>query len=132
AVQRQRSRPVTCCLPAEHARTEPAADAIEADDAALLTLSRKLGDGTRQLEFAVPDAHCAACIRSIEAGLAALEGATAARVNLTKRRVRVSFDPERLPPSRLAPAIRAAGYHTFVLDPAQDSDGDPVLAELIK
>lgn len=123
---------MTCCLPGEHAAVDAPADGVEFDDAALLALSRKLGDGNRQLEFAVPDAHCAACIRSIETGLAALPGVSAARVNLTKRRVRVSFDPARVAPSVLAPTIRVSGYHTFVLDPAQDSDGDPVLAELVK
>ena len=123
---------MTCCLPGEHAAVVEETDGVEADDAALLSLSRKLGDGTRQLEFAVPDAHCAACIRSIETGLAALPGVSAARVNLTKRRVRVAFDPERVAPSWLAPAIRQSGYHTFVLDPADESDGDPVLSELVK
>ena len=123
---------MTCCLPGEHAVVDAPGDSLEADDAALLTLSRRLGDGSRQLEFAVPDAHCAACIRSIETALAALPGVHTARVNLTKRRVRVAFDPDRLAPARLAPAIRASGYHTFVLDPAQDDNGDPVLAELVK
>lgn len=123
---------MTCCLPGEHAAVAAEADGVEADDAALLALSRKLGDGARQLEFAVPDAHCASCIRSIETGLSSLPGVSAARVNLTRRRVRVAFDPGQVAPSRLAPAIRQSGYHTFVLDPADESDGDPVLGELVK
>ena len=41
----------------------------EHNDAELAALSRKLADGSEQLEFAVPDAHCAACIHSIETGL---------------------------------------------------------------
>ena len=124
---------MTCCLPGDSSTLPTSAvSGIEADDAALLALSRKLGDGGRQLEFAVPDAHCAACIRSIETGLTSLTGVSGARVNLTKRRVRVTFDPERIAASALAPAILASGYHTFVLDPAQDRGGDPVLAELVK
>ena len=31
-----------------------------------------------------------------------------------------------------APAIRASGYHTYVLDPSQETTGDPVLGELVK
>jgi Cu2+-exporting ATPase len=91
-----------------------------------------LGDGTRQIEFAVPDAHCAACIRSIETGLAALPNVVRARVNLSRRRVRVVFDPVRVGPANIAPAIVAAGYATHVIDPAAEDAGDPVLAELVR
>ena len=123
---------MTCCVPGEHAIVDVDASSIEADGDALLALSRRLGDGTRQLEFAVPDAHCAACIRSIETSLSALPMVRAARVNLTKRRVRVVFDPDRGNAAELAPAIRKSGYHTYVLDPSQDDRGDPVLRELVK
>ncbi len=53
-------------------------------------------------------------------------------MNLTARRVRVAFDPAVGSPTDLAPAIRRSGYHTYVLDPAQETGGDPVLAELIQ
>lgn len=123
---------MTCCVPGEHAIVDADATGIEADGPALLALSRRLGDGTRQLEFAVPDAHCASCIRSIETGLAALPMVRAARVNLSRRRVRVTFDPDIGSAAELAPAIRQSGYHTYVLDPTQDQDGDPVLGELVR
>lgn len=123
---------MTCCAPGGHAIVDAEVGSIEADGAALLALSRRLGDGARQLEFAVPDAHCAACIRSIETALAALPMVQSARVNLTRRRVRVVFDPAHGSAAELAPAIRASGYHTYVLDPSQDDSGDPVLRELIK
>jgi Cu2+-exporting ATPase len=122
---------MTCCVPGAHSVIEDP-NAIETDGPALLALSRPLGDGRRQLEFAVPDAHCAACIRSIETALAALPQVSAARVNLTARRVRVAFDPSRGSPAELAPAIRQSGYHTYVLDPAEETGGDPVLGELIR
>lgn len=123
---------MTCCVPGEHAIVDVDANSVEADSEALLALSRRLGDGTRQLEFAVPDAHCASCIRSIESSLAALPMVRSARVNLTRRRVRVVFDPDRGAPAELAPVIRQSGYHTYVLDPSQDESGDPVLAELVR
>ena len=123
---------MTCCVPTAETVELAQAGGIETDDAALLTLSRKLGDGTRQLEFAVPDAHCAACIRTIETGLEALPQVKSARVNLSKRRVRVVFDSEVGHPAELTPAIRNAGYHNYVLDPSADEDGDPGLRELVK
>jgi P-type Cu2+ transporter len=122
---------MTCCVPSNFAVVENDPTAIENDDAALNALARKLGDGTAQLEFAVPDAHCAACIRTIETALAGLPMVRSARVNLTRRRVRIVYDPTGRP-SQLAPAIKAAGYHTYALDPSQESDGDPALAELIR
>lgn len=122
---------MTCCLPGAHSPAVDAA-AIESDDAALLSLSRKLGDGSRQLEFAVPDAHCAACIRSIETALLSLPQVVTARVNLTRRRVRVVFDPAKGGASEVAAAIRRSGYHNYVLDPTQEAAGDPVLAELVR
>ena len=122
---------MTCCVPSDFAIVENDPATLENDDAALGALSRKLGDGTAQLEFAVPDAHCAACIRTIETSLTALPIVRSARVNLTRRRVRVIYDPAGKP-SQFAPTIKAAGYHTYVLDPSQESDGDPVLAELIR
>ena len=123
---------MTCCVPTAETVELSQQGGIETDDEALLTLSRKLGDGTRQLEFAVPDAHCASCIRSIETGLDALPQVKSARVNLSKRRVRVVFDPDQGRPADLAPAIRSSGYHTYVLDPSVDEDGDPGLRELVK
>jgi Cu2+-exporting ATPase len=122
---------VSCCVPSAHAITEDPG-AIESDSAALMALSRPLGEGRRQLEFAVPDAHCAACIRSIETALGELPMVNAARVNLTERRVRVSFDPAAGSPTELATAIRRSGYHTHVLDPSQEAAGDPVLSGLIR
>lgn len=122
---------MTCCVPGQYAIVENDPSAIENDDAALNALARKLGDGTAQLEFAVPDAHCAACIRTIETALAALPAVRSARVNLARRRVRILYDPAGRP-STFAPAITASGYHSYVLDPSQESDGDPVLAELVK
>jgi Cu2+-exporting ATPase len=121
---------MTCCAPGEFAVQE-GSTGIEADGEALLALSRPLSDGSRQLEFAVPDAHCGACIRTIETALSCLPMVIAARVNLTRRRVRITFDASGNA-AELAPAIRGSGYHTYVLDPGQEISGDPVLRELVK
>ncbi|HEY0920939.1 heavy metal translocating P-type ATPase [Devosia sp.] len=123
---------MTCCAPGAESFAVQDLSGIETDEEALLALSRKLGDGTRQLEFAVPDAHCASCIRSIETALDAMPQVQSARVNLSRRRVRVVFDPARGSVAEIAPAIVASGYHTHVVDPEAESDGDPVLRELVK
>jgi Cu2+-exporting ATPase len=123
---------MTCCPPAAHGEADLEVGGIEADDKALAALSRPLSDGTCQLEFAVPDAHCASCIRSIETELAALPMVETARVNLSRRRVRIKYDPNKGVPSALAPAIRRSGYVNHVIDPADDSHADPVLRELVR
>src|SRR6478736_5824876 len=123
---------MTCCVPSGEMAELAIAQGVEGDDRALLSLSRPLGDGTRQLEFAVPDAHCAACIRTIETAVATLPLVKSARVNLSRRRVRVTFDPALGALSGVAAAIRGSGYHTYVLDPSADEGRDPVLHELVK
>jgi P-type Cu2+ transporter len=123
---------MTCCPPAAHEEADLEIGGIEADDRALQALSRPLSDGTCQLEFAVPDAHCASCIRAIETELAALPMVETARVNLSRRRVRIKYDPNKGVPSALAPTIRRSGYVTHVIDPADDSHADPVLRELVR
>ncbi len=122
---------MTCCPPS-HGALEDATAGIEGDDNALKALSRELSDGQCQLEFAVPDAHCAACIRAIESELADMPMVVSARVNLSRRRVRVQYDPGKGLPSALAPAIRRSGYLTHVIDPAEDKGGDPVLRDLVR
>ncbi len=123
---------MTCCPPGEHAATADTLRLPEDDAQTLFELSRDLGDGKRQLDFAVPDAHCAACIRSIESGLSALPMVANARVNLSKRRVSVVFDPRNGDPAVLAPAIRKAGYRTSVLDPKAEEGQDRTLGELLR
>lgn len=88
-------------------------------------------DGMREICFAVPDAYCAACIQSIEAGLTGLPGVTGARVNLTRRRVTIRHDAA-LDLDAVGPAIARCGYRNFVVDPAELDGRDPMMAELVR
>lgn len=97
----------------------------------LSDLVRHNGDGEREICFAVPDAYCAACIQSIESGLAAVPGVTGARVNLTRRQVTIRHDAST-DLEALAPAILRSGYRTFAIDPADLAEKDPVLSELVR
>lgn len=122
---------MSCCdVGAFEAMNE--ASRTETNESALAGLSKKLADGTEQLEFAVPDAHCAACIRAIETSLEALPQVRLARVNLSRRRVRVVYDPAADGRTALSAAIQASGYHNYVLDPDQDQAGDPAMTELVR
>lgn len=105
---------------------------FEADDDSLLALSRPAGDEQRVLEYAVPDAYCAACISAIETALCALPQVEAARVNLSDRRVKVTYAPARGSPSVFSDVITRSGYRNFVLDPTTDNRKDQVLTELVR
>ena len=91
--------------------------------------SRDLGNGLWQSDLAVPGLHCAACIRTVERGLARLPGVAHVRVNLSTRRVAVQWQGEE-PPELLA-ALAGLGYpgHLFESDAEQS---DPELARLIR
>ena len=68
-----------------------------------------------RLMLSLPTAHCAACISTVESGLAGLEGVHSARVNLTMRRVSVDADAAVTAP-QLIEALKAVGYEAHELD----------------
>ena len=54
------------------------------------------GGSGSELHCLVEDMHCGGCVRRIENALTALPGVENARADLTARRVKVVFDPERI------------------------------------
>ena len=54
--------------------------------------------------------HCASCVASIEGALSALEGVTAANVNLATARASVAYDPGLTSVRELVAAVEQAGY----------------------
>ncbi|VAW46979.1 Type cbb3 cytochrome oxidase biogenesis protein CcoI; Copper-translocating P-type ATPase [hydrothermal vent metagenome] len=122
---------MSCCAPGAELSAEQI-NTPESDDETLFAVSRDLGENIRQLELAVPDVNCAACIAKIEKTLNKLEMVTEARVNFSTKRVRVKFITGKARPSEITRAIIKSGYRTFLLDPEADSKGDKTLSELVR
>ena len=69
-----------------------------------------------RLILSLPQAHCAACISTVEHAMTDLPGVTSARVNLTLKRVSVEAGPE-VSAADLIRAAAAVGYEAHELDP---------------
>lgn len=91
--------------------------------------SRDLGGGRYQTDLSVPGARCAACIGKIEKGLGGLASVESARMNLTERRVRVTWSGEVAPD--LIGALSTAGFESHLTGSA-DETRDPELGRLIR
>ena len=122
---------MSCCAPGADAAAENIATP-EHDDETLMASAITLKDGSCQLELAVPDIHCAACIQTIESELSKLGNVEAARVNFSTRRARVTFRPGAGRPSDIVRGIEGAGYRAFLLDPDADGKGDRALRTLTR
>lgn len=120
---------MSCCAPGAESALEldrsggPSIDEIR-------LASRSLGGGLVQVDFAVPEVHCAACIRTIETALQTLSGVAGARVNLSTKRVSVRLREGEFPP--LVATLSRLGYEAHLFDRENDSGKDPVLSELIR
>jgi Cu2+-exporting ATPase len=79
---------------------------------------RPAPDGGARLELAVDGISCAACMGDIERAMSGLPGVTAARVNLTDRRLSVSFNPALAEPDRIIEKLAAMGHPARPFDPA--------------
>lgn len=115
---------MSCCAPG----TEAALDIEGASPSAgeIGMAARPLGAGAYQVELSVPNVHCAACIQAVERRLGGLAGVTAARVNLSTRRVSVRWQGEEPPP--IAEALAGIGYPAHLFDAAAESRDDTLSA----
>lgn len=68
-----------------------------------------------RIMLSLPGVHCAACISTVEGGLASLPGVRSARVNLTLRRVTVDAEPAVLTETLIL-ALNRLGYEAHELD----------------
>ena len=90
----------------------------------------------RRYEISLPAIHCAACITGVERGLAAEPGVSAARVNLTLKRVAVTAEDAPGTETRLIAALKSRGFEARPLDSAAleatrtDAAGRDLLARI--
>ena len=69
-----------------------------------------------RIMLSLPTSHCAACISTVESGLAKVPGVQSARMNLTMKRVSVAADPD-VTPDQLIGVLAGLGYEAHELDP---------------
>ncbi|MFE1602752.1 heavy metal translocating P-type ATPase [Methylobacterium sp. ID0610] len=75
-------------------------------------------DGAHRAAFAVEGVRCAACIGTIERGIAALPGIAGARLNFTERRLAVTWAPGAAPEvGGVLAALDGLGYRGHPFDP---------------
>lgn len=79
--------------------------------------------GLCHLELAVPDMHCASCIRVVERALTQLDGVEHARVNLSNRHVNVAWRGTAQNDRSIVEALDSAGFAATPID-AADAAGE--------
>ncbi|MBY5446602.1 cadmium-translocating P-type ATPase [Rhizobium leguminosarum] len=111
---------MSCCTMDAESVLALSTTSFSAEEVRLAT--QPLGEGLRQLDLSVPDAHCGGCISTIERALLALSFVKTARVNLTARRVSCVYEEEMetraTDPSKILAAISSAGYRAHLFTPS--------------
>ncbi|MEQ8601720.1 MAG: heavy metal translocating P-type ATPase [Marivibrio sp.] len=118
------------CEEAARAPGDPGPPARRAAREEVLAASRDLGGGTIETHFSVPAIHCGGCIRAIETAMGALGAVQDARVNLSTKRLSVTWRRDAADPDAVFAALERLGYDAHPIDAAAD-DGDPTLKRLI-
>jgi len=80
-------------------------------------------DGQLTMQLAVDGIHCAACMTAIERSLSALPGVERARVNLSNRRLAVSWRPEETDGGTIVSTLADIGYDARPFVRGQIDDG---------
>ncbi|MEO0681722.1 MAG: heavy metal translocating P-type ATPase [Pseudomonadota bacterium] len=110
--------------------------AASAAAAGLDRFVRNADGGLKRLELLAPAIHCGACMRRIEDGLGQAPGIRSARVNLSLRRVAVTYDPAAQDPQGLVAALATLGFPARPFDAEamrdleRDGEGRDLLARL--
>lgn len=96
-------------------------------------LAHELNEGEYALTLGVEGIHCASCIRLIENALAAGEGVSEARVNMSTERMTVRWQGPRERADALAKSVTKLGYklHALTDEVAPQSDQEKRLLRAI-
>jgi len=85
---------------------------------------QEAGEGLHMLHLMVEGVHCGGCVRRIERALSAEPGVVAARVNLTTRRLAVTWRGAATLGEALVGTLARLGYRATPYDPRQLASGD--------
>jgi P-type Cu2+ transporter len=113
--------------------TVSACPACDAAPAALdVARAARTSEASERVLLSVPGVHCAACISTLERGLAAAPGVRSVRLNLTLRRLTVDADAG-ITAADLVPHVERLGYEAHELDPGAlvSADADAVGRDLL-
>jgi Cu2+-exporting ATPase len=128
--QPQKAAPITgvniadCCDAATLADLASDAFGPQSVDTTSITISDPSAfvssdkDGVDHLHLLVENLHCAACIGKIEGYLKAQPDVVEARVNMSTRRLSVSWVHGKADPGELMRGVAALGYPVAPFDPA--------------
>ncbi len=95
--------------------SKPTNDLVpDCDPSAFVTISE---NGEATLSLLVENLHCAACIHKIEGFLLSQEGVISARVNMSTKRLNVSWRQGEADPQKLMHGIALLGYPVTPYDP---------------
>ena len=82
-------------------------------------------DGATRAEFAVEGVRCAGCMSTIERGLADLPGLAAARLNVSDRRLAVTWKPgAEAEIGAVIAALKGLGFEAHPFNPARPNDAE--------
>ncbi|MDR3497555.1 MAG: heavy metal translocating P-type ATPase [Ancalomicrobiaceae bacterium] len=79
-------------------------------------------NGGAHMDLAVEGITCAACMSTIEHGLATLPGVAHARLNLTTHRLAVDWEPGRVDADAVVRRLEDLGYRAHPFDPARRTE----------
>jgi Cu2+-exporting ATPase len=96
--------------PRERPQSPEALALAELDRPAFLEASSRAAEGGREIDLFVDGVHCAACVWLVERLPYELEGVSAARLDLPRARLSLTFDPERVPLSDVGRWLARFGY----------------------
>lgn len=122
---------MSCCLPPP-VFIEAVAGPIRRgpSDNEVRLASRDIGNGMRQTDLSVPAIHCGGCIQAIEKALGSVDGIMSARVNLSTKRVAISWRGDDGPPAMVQTLVDL-GYDPHLYE-TQDDDRDRTLPGLLR
>ena len=116
----------------ERPQTPEALALAELDHAAFLESSTRPVDGGREADLFVDGVHCAACVWVVERLPHEMPGVTAARLDLPRARLTLTFDPDRVRLSEVGRWLARFGYAARPSRPEAGTATDAERALLVR